>query len=279
MKLTFLYCEGPHDVAFISKLIDQLHKTNNHIDLVSGLPKPIQNIIKTAVSNIDIDSLRIDKPLRAFFPNKVYSLIDEHYVCLFSMGGKEQLQAALKNIENSKLLIGREKLTGIKTIRHLFVLDADYKLHGDGSINNRGGVENTLNILSDNIKTVIEDFTPFSENPSWVDTDYGHIGSYIFTDSGNEEGTVEDLVALFIKPKALDQHCNTFCKAVIDFDTDRKANRKDKTKLQKINFTAMTQAFHPGCSLAVGLSNDKIIDTAKLSAHQLINDFGDFLTN
>lgn len=277
MKLTFLYCEGPHDVAFIAKLINQLNFSNKDIKIVSELPECIQNIIKQAISNIETESLRIDKPLKAFFPNKVFPLEDNQYVCLFSTGGKEHLQAALENIRKNKLLIGREKSTGIASIQHAFILDADYEQFENGQNNLHGGIEGTLNYLSDEIRKVIPEFTNFTCNSSWVDTDFGIIGNYIFTAHNSKEGTVEDLIDDIIKPTQLVQPSDNFCTAIKDFDEARNAKAKDRTKLQKIKLTCITQAFHPGSSLAVGLTNDKIIDIEKLTGSQVLESFEKFI--
>lgn len=277
MKITFLYCEGPHDLAFLSKLIDSLNITNHAIDKVSDLPDIIQNIIKSAILKIEADSIRIDKPLRAFFPNKVFSLCDEHYICVYATGGKESLQAALENIRVSKALIGREKLTKVSLIRHAFVLDADYKKLDDGSDNIRGGLINTLSYLSESIKSIVTDFVAFDANSQWRETSFGTIGNFIFTDSSNIEGTVEDLVQLFLKHETLLHPSNIFRDGVVAFDVQRRAKVKDRTKLQKIVLTSMTQAFHPGASLAVGLSNDKIIDSQTLRDHEVSQQFSAFI--
>ena len=277
MILTFLYCEGPHDMAFLAKLIKGLNITNNEINTVSDLPDAIKNIVTGAIGKLDNESIRIDKPLRVFFPNKVFALNNDQFVCVFSTGGKDSLQAALENIRTSKLLIGRQKRTGIETIRHAFILDADYKLLEDGKANPQGGITNTLANLSTQIKTIVDDFTDFTNHASWQETSYGKIGNFIFTDTTKQEGTLEDLLDLFIKPSGLQAPSETFRDEVIAFDTSRGAKTKDKTKQQKIVLTLMTQAFHPGCSLAVGLSENKIIDTALINAHNISTEFGEFL--
>lgn len=277
MKLTFLYCEGPHDMAFLAKLIKGLDITDDEIKTVSDLPDAIKNIVTSAIGNLDNDSIRIDKPLRVFFPNKVFALSDNQFVCIFSTGGKDSLQAALKNIKTSKFLIGRVKTTGIETVRHAFVLDADYKLLENGADNPQGGIINTLRNLSTEIQGTVTDFVAFSNHATWQKTSHGQIGNFIFTDASKEEGTLEDLLEHFVKPVELQGPSQTFRDEIITFDTSRKAKTKDKTKQQKIVFTSMTQAFHPGCSLAVGLSEDKIIDKTAINNHSVSTEFGQFL--
>lgn len=277
MKLTFLYCEGPHDMAFLSKLIKGLEFTNDEINVFSDLPKVIKDIVTSALSNLDNDSIRIDKPLRVFFPNKVFALKEEQFLCLFSMGGKNSLQAAMENIRKSRLLVGREKSTGIEELRHAFILDADYKKFENGNDNPHGGMDNTLSYLSKEISPVVDDFTGFTNNASWKDTSHGKIGSFIFTDLEGDEGTLEDLLDQFIKHSNLVSPSEAFRDEVIKFDESRNAKCKDKTKKQKIVLTSITQAFHPGCSLAVGISENKVIDSTSINKHEISEEFRKFL--
>ncbi|MFH4459834.1 DUF3226 domain-containing protein [Vibrio alginolyticus] len=277
MKLTFLYCEGPHDMAFLAKLIKGLNITNGEINTVSDLPNVIKNIVTSALANLDNDSIRIDKPLRVFFPNKVFALNDGQFVCVFSTGGKDSLQAAMKNIEASRLLVGREKITGIEVVRHAFVLDADYKLLENGNNNPQGGIVNTLTNLSNQISSIVDDFDNFTNHASWQDTSHGKIGNFIFTDTSGQEGTLEDLLEQFVKHTNLITPSESFRDEIIAFDTSRNAKAKDKTKKQKIVLTSMTQAFHPGCSLAVGLSENKVIDSTAINSHAISNEFKQFL--
>ncbi|HHF2880472.1 DUF3226 domain-containing protein [Vibrio alginolyticus] len=280
MKLTFLYCEGPHDMAFLAKLIKDLDLTNNEVNTVSDLHETIKNIVLGAIEKIDSESIRIDKPLRVFFPNKVFALKNDHYVCIFSMGGKDNLEAALQNIVTNKLLLKYPKVSKVDLLRHAFVLDADYKHLEDGKPNPQGGIINTLSNLSREIQGYVNEFEEFTNHANWHDTSFGQIGNFIFYDSTEEEGTLEDLLEQFVKDSAepMLEPSNHFCSSVKTFDIDRKAKAKDKTKQQKIVFTSMTQVFHPGCSLAVGLQNDKVIDSEKIKTHKISKEFEDFLT-
>ncbi|QTL35967.1 DUF3226 domain-containing protein [Pseudoalteromonas viridis] len=279
MILTFLYCEGPHDMAFLAKLIKEAKQAKSEINKVADLPETIKKLVSSAIDKVENESIRIDKPLQVFFPNKVFALKGEHYICLYSMGGKDRLNASLQNIKDSKLLISHKKITKVDSVRHAFVLDADYRFLENGQENEKGGIENTLKNLSTEIKKVIDDFPSFEKHASWLETDYGDIGNFIFTDSTNTEGTLEDLLETLIKDntKPMIAHSEDFCDQVKAFDALRKAKTKDKTKIQKIKFTSITQVYHPGSSLAVGLQNDKIIDSEKIKKDKIVTEFESFI--
>lgn len=276
--LTFVYCEGSHDLAFLSKLIKTTGLTVDEVSKVKDLPVPIQKLVSSALNDVASPKLRIDKPLNVFFPNNVLELANGDYLCIFTMGGKENLQAALDNVEKSKLLI-KTKLSGISNVKHAFVLDADYKLLNDGSENPNGGISKTLKVLSDRIKEKIPDFEGFNEHAQWKNSDdYGQIGAYIFTGECKEEGTLEDLIDNLIKPKDLELPANNYIDNVKAFDQKNDNSEKDKTKIQKIKLTSITQAFHPGASLAVGLSNDHLLDLDLLHQHNVCEEFKQFIS-
>lgn len=276
--LTFVYCEGSHDLAFLSKLIKTTGLTNDEVTKVKDLPNPIKKLVSSALSDVASPKLRIDKPLNVFFPNNVFKLANDDYLCVFTMGGKENLNAALDNVEKSKMLI-KTKLSGISNVKHAFVLDADYKLLSDGSDNPNGGISKTLQVLSDRIKEKITGFEGFDAHAQWKSSnECGQIGAYIFTGDCGEEGTLEDLIDNLIKPKALELPANNYITEVKNFDVQNENSEKDKTKIQKIKLTSITQAFHPGASLAVGLSNDHLLDLDLLHKHDICEEFKQFIS-
>lgn len=271
MIITFIYTEGPHDVAFLSKIISAHPGNKNEVKKVSSLPDILKQLIVKALEQVETDKIRIDKPLSVFYPNKVFELEEEHYICIFSTGGKDRLQASFSNIDKSKLLLGRKDHFGIRNINHAFVLDADY-------VSTNGGIKTTLDNLGAGIRSLIEDFPGFDTSSSWVENDtFGRIGAFVFTDSGKEEGTLEDLLEELVDNTTLSSSSDEFTSKIVEFDKECGSKAKDKTKLQKVKFTSMTQAFHPGSSLAVGLYGDNIVNINKLNEHDIFKDFIGFL--
>ncbi|WP_017630844.1 DUF3226 domain-containing protein [Vibrio sp. 624788] len=272
IKLSFLYCEGLHDVAFLAKLIEVLELTNGEVKKVSALPDLLKSMVESAVKDINTNNIRFGLPLTVFMPNKIYSLTGEHYVCLFATGGKTSLQAALNNIAKSKKLLKKPTFYNVDQIRHAFVLDADYEDMDDG------GLDTTLNGLSASIKSVVTDFQSFDQKIQWRSTaEHGEIGTFIFTNESNTEGTLEDLLDTFINIEELMEPATSFKESIIEFDRIKQRSTKDTAKQQKIIFTNLTQAFHPGSSLAVGLARGNLINTEIMASHELSAEFGNFI--
>ena len=272
MKITYIYCEGFHDVAFLAKLIEVLDLNDGEIKKIRDLPDLLRNLVQGAIKNIHSDSIRIGSPLTIFIPNKIYALKDNHYICLFSTGGKTSLKAALANIEKSKSILSKASFHGIERIRHAFILDADYESMDDG------GLETTLRGLSTSIQENVDDFEAFNQKVQWRPTArHGDIGTFIFTNESNTEGTLEDLLSTFIKVDELLEPATNYKNSIIEFDRLKGRNEKDIAKQKKIIFTNITQAFHPGSSLAVGLANGNLLNTDIMKEHALSAEFSNFI--
>ncbi|HCE3245390.1 TPA: hypothetical protein NG581_002019 [Vibrio parahaemolyticus] len=272
IRLSFLYCEGLHDVAFLAKIIEVLELTEGEVKKVKDLPKILESMVESAIKEINTNNIRFGLPLNIFMPNKIYALANNHYVCLFATGGKSSLQAAMSNITKSKRLLEKPDFYKVDTVRHAFILDADYDHMDDG------GLTTTLENLSEKIREVATDFENFNEKVQWRTTEeHGEIGTFIFTNDSNTEGTLEDLLDSFIKIDELMAPATSYKDSIIEFDRLKSRDVKDIAKQQKIVFTNITQAFHPGSSLAVGLARGNLINTEIMAAHALSTEFGNFI--
>ncbi|EGQ8008368.1 hypothetical protein RGL59_001440 [Vibrio parahaemolyticus] len=272
IRLSFLYCEGLHDVAFLAKIIEVLDLTEGEVKKVKDLPKILESMVESAIKEINTNNIRFGLPLNIFMPNKIYALANNHYVCLFATGGKSSLQAAMSNITKSKRLLEKPDFYKVDAVRHAFILDADYDHMDDG------GLTTTLENLSEKIREVVTDFENFNEKVQWRTTEeHGEIGTFIFTNDSNTEGTLEDLLDSFIKIDELMAPATSYKDSIIEFDRLKSRDVKDIAKQQKIVFTNITQAFHPGSSLAVGLARGNLINTEIMAAHALSTEFGNFI--
>lgn len=118
-KLSFVYCEGNHDVAFVAKVLRHVGHVAVNSNKVKDLPPVLSGLISKAIKDIEMDNIRVDKPLDIFMPNQVFVDQQSHYLLIYSMGGKTKLAAAKQNIKRSKDLarfftqINHQQLTDI----------------------------------------------------------------------------------------------------------------------------------------------------------------------
>ncbi|MBL0546437.1 hypothetical protein JD507_14620 [Aeromonas jandaei] len=253
MNITFVYCEGPHDVAFISKILRSLDGFSNIRKKVSELPKEIAGIVSSAIKSIDLDKIRVDKPLDVFMPNQIFQRNEDHYYLLYSMGGKNKLQATINNIDTSQYLLGSK----IEQVAHLIIVDADYE-HLEN-----GGLHATVTYINEQFREFLP--SPLEGKASTVKTDkFGYISLYVITDPEGQQGTLEDILEGIIKPVSLVEPADNYCDQVIGSEIIDKISR-DPTKRQKAKLTVISQAFHPGSSLAVGIYNEELINTGAIN--------------
>lgn len=259
MNITFVYCEGPHDVAFISKILQSLDGFSNLNKKVSDLPKEIAGIVSQAIKNIDLDKIRVDKPLDIFMPNQIFQCNEDHYYLLYSMGGKNKLQATKKNIEISQHLAPI-----FDRIAHLIIVDADYE-HLEN-----GGLPATVTYINEQFSEFLP--SPLHGKASTVETvSFGFLSLYVITDSEGHQGTLEDVLEGIIKPMSLVEPANIYCDKVVESEVINKISN-DQTKRQKAKLTVISQAFHPGSSLAVGIYNDKLINAEAINNLQCVDE-------
>ncbi|MFT4926030.1 MAG: hypothetical protein ACI8WB_002125 [Phenylobacterium sp.] len=251
-KLSFVYCEGFHDVAFVAKVLRHVGDVAVNCNKVKDLPPVLSGLISKAITDIEMDNIRVDKPLDIFMPNQVFVDQQDHYLLIYSMGGKTRLEAAKQNIERSKYLA-----RFFTQIRHCFVLDADYI----GMDN--GGMAQTLAYLSTQLAAFLPQGCAFDHNAQIHDSEYGKLSCFIIADQQNLEGTLEDVLETVIQCDKLAPSATQFCNDAVAIYPDKPIAR-DVTKHQKAKLTTMAQAFHPGSSLAVAIANNQLIDHQQL---------------
>ena len=83
-----LFCEGPHDVAFLNQVKKQLGFNQKELQ-ISELPYPIGNVLKQGFLNRAAEDLRLDLAKKFFLPDQVLARKDV-LVLLFNYGGSNR---------------------------------------------------------------------------------------------------------------------------------------------------------------------------------------------
>ena len=125
MKIRYLYCEGPHDVEFITKTIQCHNLAVIDKRVLIELPPPLDMITIKAFQTVDIENIRLDKPTGSFIPSKLLKERDaDVYYLVYSIGGKYRLKDAFNSVKMSTLLANK---TDDLDVENYFILDADYE--------------------------------------------------------------------------------------------------------------------------------------------------------
>jgi len=129
MRVFVAICEGPHDAAFIGKVL-----RSNGYELntgrVDGFPYPINDMIKSAIKKAAMDVDHIDQGIsKPIIPRYVY-MGNNSVVCIHSIGGLENTKTiGYYIIDTYELYSEQLELTGnvdnVEGITYLVFCDAD----------------------------------------------------------------------------------------------------------------------------------------------------------
>lgn len=255
MKIRFLYCEGPHDVEFITKTIQCHDLAAIDKRVLSELPPPLDMLTIRAFQAVDIENIRLDKPSGSFIPSKLLKEREsDTYYLVYSIGGKYRLKDAFNSVKMSTLL--STKIDTLE-VENYFILDADY----EGM--DHGGRAATLQYIKDQATEHLgEEMVP-SEGK--YTSDSYEVFYYILTDQDENEGTLEDIMSGMIKHDQVFEQAQRYCDEISSMsETITKLKISDATKKQKAVLTTYSQVFNPSYSLAVGISSKEVIDEAKM---------------
>ena len=180
-----VFCEGPHDAAFLSKILKANSFKSNDDTKISEFPEPYNNLLQNEAKKSDVYSLNLQEIRRVMIPST--SLIyGNNYIFLYAMGGVSAFEKRKKLLNQINDFIPKSDyeidiLPSNTMFTVLYFLDADNL-----------GVESRLNEINSEIKQVIKEFD--YKNPTSIYKDKLSIGSYIFTDHNEKTGKLEDII-------------------------------------------------------------------------------------
>lgn len=127
MKVCMIFTEGPHDVAFVRKVLKIFLNAEEKTKIkISDFPKPLDSIFEGYVKNREMQDLSLDMVQKFFLPDRIFER-ENYFIMLFYTGGKD-------NIEHVKSFISEFNFTlkykpdvklGFDGVNYLFINDAD----------------------------------------------------------------------------------------------------------------------------------------------------------
>lgn len=94
-NITILFCEGPHDTAFLYRIL----KTRGYIiynDILSNLPKIIGDFIESKNKLSEYNQLKLEALKNEFVPYRIMHK-DERLILIYALGGDKDGRADEKN--------------------------------------------------------------------------------------------------------------------------------------------------------------------------------------
>ncbi|UFH35088.1 DUF3226 domain-containing protein [Flavobacterium acetivorans] len=183
-------CEGPHDVAFLNKILKtDGFKSNDSVKL-GDFPSPMNHMLAREASKSEVKDLNIQEIRQTLLPTNSLKR-DETYLFLYSLGGdgkkasRKSLLEKVKSYIPAKGEIKQGRFTEDTTIKIVYFFDAD-----------NNGVARRLLEVKNEIKEILTSLNKdsFTENGSYEECEGLKTGCYIFTGVDNNLGKLENIL-------------------------------------------------------------------------------------
>lgn len=278
-----VFCEGPHDVAFVRMVVRKLMDFQIIELPFKELPSPFNLLFKQSVLTHAAKDLSLDMAHKFFLPDTVLRK-DDQLILLFNCGGKTQYER-IRTLLSDYLAMFPQAQTFtqnakevVDSVRYLFLYDADAE-----------GLKGVLQ----NVKTEfskIGDIDFLTED--WAETSTSEFGK----SAGNKavfvwgetpaQGTLEDILT----PMFAQKHSELMNKAKTAIDSmfnstwdTGNANPKKAVpaieKKKKAILTAAGQGAKPGSSMSVILEQSNLLKKKDLDANAITKEFVAFVKN
>lgn len=127
-----VFCEGPHDVSFVDKILRHCLSFNRVRNWVfKDYPSPLDKLFSQSVKTHAQEDLSLDMAHKFFLPDRVYES-EQQIVLLFNSGGKTKHEQVSTWLSKFELLLEVAKPTTdgdnpryIESAKYLFLYDAD----------------------------------------------------------------------------------------------------------------------------------------------------------
>lgn len=188
-KVLITLCEGPHDVAFIYRIL----KTKGFVHFsksIKDFPFPLNQYLQNEVLSTNVQELKLEEVNRRLLPNEVL-VQDESLILLYAIGGDSKLEI------RSRLLKAILDIAITPEDEHSFTIESSLSysfLYFYDSDNK--GIQNRLAEISAEISNIIkvDNGILFENNGDYYTYRNIKYGAYIFANSNTTNGKLEDVL-------------------------------------------------------------------------------------
>lgn len=185
-QIVIVLCEGPHDIAFLRKILKTIGFESGDSIKIKDYPSPMNSIIPSALKQADIEELNIKQVGSGARPTNLLRK-DNNYLFLYSMGGDGKAAERKKFTQTIKESIWKpgEIKAGRSdnTVGIVYFFDADKK-----------GVTSRIKDINLEIKMILNNEHDSFENASFFKHENVKYGAYIFSALDTSTGKLEDIL-------------------------------------------------------------------------------------
>ena len=277
-----MFCEGPHDAAFLNRLLKtQLGFTKVDLKL-SELPYPISNVLQQSFKTRAAEDLRLDLAKKFFLPDYLVAR-DAMLVMVFNYGGSNRQASMSPFLENVFLLLSEAAFSGAgqsaNPPRFSYTIFADADVLG--LVGARNQVKADLATIGGTAWL----------NCTWTDLEgtgavtqvsaFGPTAAYIWKKWTEDNGTLEDIVLECLSGDAGLQQTLEFLDARFSWNPRADATREEMcataAKRLKAAFCVEGQRKKPGGSLGVVLDQANLLKSEVMEKSAAVQDCLAFL--
>lgn len=286
-RVLAVFCEGAHDIAFISRVLKYCMGFKRDQTLrINEFPAPFDSLFDESVKSHAVDDLKLDMARKFFLPDQVMRKGTD-WILLFNSGGDTQqakiqsFLADLLPLAESAQAFAKPGSTVAQSIDYLFIFDVDTKgvLHRVNKMHN-DFAQIELKQFEEDEPTPPE-FMPFisgdfvaSQSP------YGYTfenkALYVWGET-TEKGTLEDWLIPMFKSKQPANLSTAYAALDEMFEWGDKNSVAKQSKRHKTAITLLGQGKKPGSSMAVIVEQAELLTKADYKQSPHVQDLVQFI--
>jgi hypothetical protein len=187
-QIITILCEGPHDVAFIARILKASGFKSNETTKIGKYPKPFDQLLVNEASKTDIEQLNLTEVRRNLLPANSLNR-DDVYIFLYSLEGDGKKEPRMRILKELRSFITEEgeieRLPIATSLSILYFFDADDK-----------GIDRRLEEINSELREALPEIQehPFKSNGDSFMVSKLKTGAFIFSDNTNDKGKLEDIL-------------------------------------------------------------------------------------
>jgi hypothetical protein len=257
MNILFIFCEGPHDVQFIRRVLIASNEYEAYNDSITQYAPPLADYFSYCITTQNLDAYQIGEPQPTKMPSTSLRSLDHNSLIIFyNMGGDSKVVPTIELLnELFKFVLPDPNLEyydnqgGDNNYSLLFFYDAD-----------SDGIEGRRTTFCGDYHDFFEGLTDFPVE-SWQVKKGVPIGLFIFTGDGIDEGTLENtIIDLFTQSnRSLVEASKSLLARYSNHREGTVAQRAKKAK-STLTICGQTEEDKAGYSLAVIIKGCAFLD-------------------
>jgi hypothetical protein len=271
-KITFVLCEGKHDVALLTRLLRENNYKNYTDKKLKEFPAPIKGFLEAKINKFTYeDEFNIlQKPQ---LPNAICkSMNKNHWYIFYQMGGDKQLEYSKSLISSLKTDTTDFSPDEEFETQHKYSLALFYDADNNVQIRRKTFINDFSEVLKDFTKLVKESESNVISSNIALDG-FLKIGLYIYG-SLKGSGTLEDIIIPIMKEKdeCIFNNAEKYLKQHMSPESYNKNSKKGKALIGVVG-----QPKHNGKANQVIISDTKLITKSNINKNPIFRNILNFL--